>query len=101
MFSSPSLYTTDLTAAVMVHGDINVRPTPPPGSQGLLNIVNWLAWGSMVAGIAALIYAGGKFGWERMHGGAMESPKIVFFALIGGVLMTSAGAIMNAVVSAQ
>ena len=91
---------TYLAVAGPAHAQqIQVTPTAPPGASGLLKVVNWLSWAAMVAGISALIYAGGKFGWERMHGGAMESPKIVFFALIGGVIMTSAGAIMNAVVA--
>ncbi|NUS43463.1 MAG: hypothetical protein HOQ24_07235 [Mycobacteriaceae bacterium] len=78
---------------------INVTPTAPPGSNQLLRIVGWLSWAAMTAGVAGIIYAGGKFAWERWHGGAMESPKIVLGALIGGILITSAGAIMNAVVS--
>lgn len=86
-----------LSATLTVHQDIPFTPQAPPGSDRLLKVLNWLSWGAMIAGVAALIYAGGKFGWERMHGGAMESPKIVFYAVIGGVVMTSAGAIMGAV----
>ncbi|WP_040829571.1 hypothetical protein [Nocardia jiangxiensis] len=78
---------------------INVVPQQPPAADKLMKIVGWLAWGAMIAGVAGIIYAGGKFAWERWHGGAMESPKIVLGALIGGVLITSAGVIMNAVVS--
>lgn len=78
---------------------IPITPKAPPGSQQLINIVNYLSWIVMLAGIAALIYAGGKFGWERFHGGALESPKIVLGALVGGVIATSAGAIMQAVVT--
>lgn len=77
---------------------INVVPTAPPGSNQLLRIVGWLSWAAMTAGVAGIIFAGGKFAWERWHGGAMEAPKIVLGALIGGILVTSAGAIMNAVV---
>lgn len=78
---------------------ITVNPTRPPGGDKLTNLVGYLSWLVMLAGIAALIYAGGKFGWERWHGGAVESPKIVFAALVGGIIATSAGAIMNAAVS--
>ncbi|PPI93961.1 MULTISPECIES: hypothetical protein [Nocardia] len=78
---------------------IPITPQPPPGSEGLTKVVNWLAWAVMLAGIAALIYAGGKFGWERWHGGAVESPKIVLGALVGGIIATSAGSIMTQIVA--
>lgn len=77
-------------------------PTPqaPPGSPGLLHILNWMAWLVMIAGVGAILYAGGKFGWERWHGGAVESPKIVLGALVGGILATSAGGIMTEITNA-
>ncbi|MBY8862043.1 hypothetical protein K7711_36590 [Nocardia sp. CA2R105] len=80
---------------------IPVSPTAPPGSAGLEKIVNWLAWLTTLAGVAALIYAGGKFGWERWHGGAVESPKIILGALVGGIVATTAGTIMNEIVTAK
>ncbi|MEV5835372.1 hypothetical protein [Nocardia sp. NPDC052112] len=89
-----------ISEAITVLADqIPVTPKAPPGSEKLINIVNYLSWLVMVAGIAALIYAGGKFGWERFHGGALESPKIVLGALVGGIIATSAGGIMQAVVT--
>lgn len=75
----------------------DIKPTVPPGSNGFLKLVGWLAWMAQLAGVAAVIYGGGKFGWERWHGGAVESPKIVFGALVGGVLTVTAGTIMSAV----
>ncbi|WUM88225.1 hypothetical protein OHA85_15500 [Nocardia salmonicida] len=79
--------------------EIKVNPTIPPGGDKLTNLVGYLSWLVILAGVAALIYAGGKFGWERWHGGAVESPKIVFAAMVGGIIATSAGAIMNAAVT--
>ncbi|MFB7718213.1 hypothetical protein [Nocardia sp. NPDC056100] len=91
-----------LTATVdLLAQQVNITPEPPPGSQGLLKIVNWLSWFVMLAGIAALIYAGGKFAWERWHGGAVEAPKIVLGALVGGIIATSAGTIMTQITSAK
>lgn len=86
-------------ASTVLAQDIRITPTIPPGAPQLLNLVNYLSWIVMLAGIAALIYAGGKFGWERFHGGAVESPKIILGALVGGIVATSAGAIMSAVVA--
>ncbi|MEV6140482.1 hypothetical protein AB0L63_31470 [Nocardia sp. NPDC051990] len=86
-------------ALTVLAQQIPITPKPPPGSDRLINLVNYLSWIVMLAGIAALIYAGGKFGWERFHGGAVESPKIILGALVGGIIATSAGGIMNAVVT--
>ncbi|MGW4368087.1 hypothetical protein ACWEKT_20830 [Nocardia takedensis] len=87
------------TAANIVAQEITITPSSPPGSDLIVNLVNYLAWLVSLAGIAALIYAGGKFGWERFHGGSVESPKIIAAAMAGGILATSAGPIMNAVVT--
>lgn len=83
-------------AHTQVIGDLT--PEAPPRSDGFLRLVRWLLWGVVLAGVAALIYAGGKFGWEKYNGGTLESPKIVVGALIGGVIAMSAGTIMNTVV---
>ncbi|WP_280335707.1 hypothetical protein [Nocardia wallacei] len=93
-------YTLLLTDTVdLLAQQITITPEQPPGAGGLTKIVNWLAWFVTLAGIAALIYAGGKFGWERWVGGAVESPKIILGALVGGVVATSAGQIMTEIVS--
>ncbi|WP_416566088.1 hypothetical protein [Nocardia testacea] len=86
-------------AAAVVAQQITITPHSPPGADRLVNLVNYLSWIVMLVGIASLIYAGGKFGWERFHGGAIESPKIILGALVGGIIATSAGSIMNAVVT--
>ncbi|UGT70812.1 hypothetical protein LTT66_11940 [Nocardia gipuzkoensis] len=78
---------------------IQITPTTPPGADKLVNLVNYLSWIVTLVGIGALIYAGGKFGWERFHGGAVESPKIIMGALVGGIIATSAGQIMDAAIT--
>lgn len=77
---------------------IDLTPEAPPKSDSFLRLGRWLMWGVLFAGVCALVYGGGKFGWEKYNGGTLESPKIVVGALIGGVIATSAGTIMNAVV---
>ncbi|MFF7941621.1 hypothetical protein ACFZC5_18060 [Nocardia gamkensis] len=86
-------------ATVVLAQQIPITPKSPPGADKLINLVNYLSWIVTLAGIGALIYAGGKFGWERWHGGAVESPKIILGALFGGIIATSAGQIMGAVVT--
>ncbi|MFE2999753.1 hypothetical protein ACFXG4_32730 [Nocardia sp. NPDC059246] len=90
-----------LSTVEVLAQQVHITPEQPPGANGLIKIVNWLSWFVMLAGIAALIYAGGKFAWERWHGGAVEAPKIVLGALVGGIIATSAGTIMTQITSAQ
>ncbi|MFD0362708.1 hypothetical protein ACFQZZ_14790 [Nocardia sp. GCM10030253] len=77
-------------------------PTPeaPPLSDKILQLVRYLTWFAMLSGIISIIYAGGHFAWEKWTGGGLQSPKMVAGAMIGGVVATSAGTIMNAVIGA-
>ncbi|GAA5104907.1 hypothetical protein [Nocardia iowensis] len=86
-------------ALIVLAQEITITPVNPPQMDKFVNLVNYLAWFVSLAGIAAVIYGGGKFGWERWHGGAVESPKIILGALFGGIIATSAGPIMNAVIT--
>ncbi|MBF6351044.1 MULTISPECIES: hypothetical protein [Nocardia] len=76
----------------------NPTPEAPPLADKIMNMVQYLTWFVLLAGITAIIYAGGKFAWEKWSGGGLESPKMVAGAMIGGVVATSAGTIMNAVI---
>ncbi|MGY2087915.1 MULTISPECIES: hypothetical protein [Nocardia] len=86
-------------ATVVLAQQIQITPKTPPGADKLINLVNYLSWIVTLLGIGAVVYAGGKFGWERWHGGAVESPKIIAAALVGGIVASSAGPIMNAAVT--
>ncbi|KQY39467.1 MULTISPECIES: hypothetical protein [Nocardia] len=76
----------------------NPTPEAPPGSEKILQLVRYLTWFVLLSGICGITYAGGKFAWERWTGGGLESPKMVAGAMIGGVVATSAGTIMSAVI---
>jgi len=76
----------------------NPTPEAPPVSDKFLQLVRYLTWFVLLAGVCAIIYAGGRFAWEKWTGGGLESPKMVAGAMIGGVIATSAGTIMNAVI---
>ncbi|MFE9323445.1 MULTISPECIES: hypothetical protein [Nocardia] len=75
----------------------NPTPQAPPLSDKLLQMVRYLTWFALLSGIISIIYAGGRFAWEKWSGGAMQSPKMVAGAMIGGVVATSAGTIMNSI----
>lgn len=86
-----------LSHAVILAVD-DIQPEAPPGSGQILRLVRYLMWFVMLCGVAAIIYAGGKFGWEKWNGSTLESPKMVAAAAVGGIIATSASSLMNAVV---
>jgi 4-hydroxybenzoate polyprenyltransferase len=90
----------DMHAAgqVMVQQFENVAPEAPPAADRIMRLLRWMMWFVMLSGLTGIIFAGGKFAWEKWTGGALESPKMVAGAAIGGVVATSAGTIMNAVI---
>ncbi|WP_405180281.1 hypothetical protein OG225_02760 [Nocardia sp. NBC_01377] len=78
----------------------NPTPEAPPLSDKIMQFVRYITWFALLSGILAIVYAGGKFAWEKWRGSGLESPKMVAGAMIGGVVATSAGTIMNAVIGA-
>ncbi|AXK85800.1 hypothetical protein IU443_25520 [Nocardia farcinica] len=78
----------------------NPTPEAPPLSDKIMQFVRYATWFALLSGILSIVYAGGRFAWEKWSGNAMQSPKMVAGAMIGGVVATSAGTIMNAVIGA-
>ncbi|MVU80600.1 hypothetical protein GPX89_25540 [Nocardia sp. ET3-3] len=76
----------------------NPTPEQPPVADKLLKLVRYFTWFVLLSGILAITYAGGRFAWEKWSGGAVTAPKQVAGALVGGIVATSAGTIMNAVI---
>ncbi len=74
----------------------NPTPQTPPLAGKFTQLLRYCTWFALLSGITALVFAGGRFGWEKWNGGALESPKMVAGALIGGTIATSAGTLMNA-----
>ncbi|WP_406237564.1 hypothetical protein [Nocardia sp. NBC_01009] len=78
----------------------NPTAEAPPLSDKIMQLVRYITWFATLSGVLSIIYAGGHFAWEKWSGGGLESPKMVAGAMIGGVVATSAGTIMNAVIGA-
>jgi hypothetical protein len=76
----------------------NPTPEAPPTSEKILQMVRYLTWFVLLSGVCGITYAGGRFAWEKWSGGTLDSPKMIAGAMIGGVIATSAGTIMNSVV---
>ncbi|QIS10661.1 MULTISPECIES: hypothetical protein [Nocardia] len=76
----------------------NPTPQAPPLADKLTQMVRYFTWFAIASGAVSIIYAGGRFAWEKWSGGALQSPKMVAGAMIGGVVATSAGTIMNSLI---
>lgn len=76
----------------------NPTPEAPPTSDKILQMVRYLTWLVLLSGVCGITYAGGRFAWEKWNGGTLESPKMIAGGMIGGVIATSAGTIMNSVI---
>lgn len=79
--------------------EFNIVPEMPPGANGFIRIVNLLLWAVVLACVAALIYGGGKFAWEKYMTGRGEAGQGMVWALVGAVVAYSANQILNAVVA--
>ncbi|WP_227985310.1 hypothetical protein [Nocardia spumae] len=75
----------------------NPTPETPPAADKLLQLVRYFTWFMLLSGTSAIIFAGGRFAWEKWSGGRLDSPKMVAGALVGGAMATSAGTIMNSI----
>ncbi|MGV9664598.1 hypothetical protein ACWDUL_23830 [Nocardia niigatensis] len=76
----------------------NPTPETPPVADKLMRLVRYFTWFVLLSGVLAITYAGGRFAWEKWSGGGVQAPKQVAGALVGGIIATSAGTIMNAVI---
>ncbi len=76
------------------------QPGSASGANGLLKLLNWLLWGVTLACVAALIFSGGKFAWEKWQHGSGDSPKMLVGSLVGAIVAISANQILGAVTSA-
>lgn len=74
----------------------DVNTTTPPAAErfsGLLGIVKWFC---IIGGIGALLIAGVKAGYEKYFShGEVQAPKQILAAVAGGIVASSAGAIMQ------
>ncbi|PXX59324.1 hypothetical protein DFR70_112241 [Nocardia tenerifensis] len=76
----------------------NPTPEPPPNSDKILQMVRYLTWLVLLSGVCGITFAGGRFAWEKWQGGPLASPKMIAGGMLGGVIATSAGTIMNAII---
>ncbi|MEL4212011.1 hypothetical protein [Corynebacterium bovis] len=75
----------------------DLQPQQPPGGEKLIGLAGWIKWGVGLASLVAVLFAVGKFGYEKYFAhGELVSPKQVIGALIGGVIGSMSTVLMNA-----
>lgn len=72
--------------------------TAPPGSDKLLTILSWTAWGVFALCVAAVLIAAAKLAHSHSqgYGGANQHTTSLVWALVGSVVAGSAAAIVGA-----
>ena len=91
-------HTPNLTATVLAQGSgIQINSTQPPGTQGLITVVNYLAWGAFAACLVGFVIAAATLAFKHHRGEEMASMKGLGMSLAGTVLIGAAGAIVGSV----
>jgi len=86
--------TQELVLAAAGSG-ININSTQPPGTQGIITVVNYVAWGAFAACLVGFVIA--TMAWKHHRGEEAASMKGLGMSLLGTVLIGAAGAIVGSV----
>jgi hypothetical protein len=88
--------TQELVLAAAGSG-ININSTQPPGTQGIITVVNYVAWGAFAACLVGFVIAAATMAWKHHRGEEAASMKGLGMSLLGTVLIGAAGAIVGSV----
>ncbi|MGP9725285.1 hypothetical protein ACT3SZ_14850 [Corynebacterium sp. AOP40-9SA-29] len=84
------------TDAPHILAQFDVNTVNPPAADRFSSLLGILKWFCIAAGVAALMLAGAMFGYEKFFAhGEVQSPKKIAAAVAGGIVASSAGAIMQ------
>jgi len=76
---------------------ININSTQPPGTQGILTVVNYVAWGAFAVCLVGFVIAAASMAVKHHRGEEMGAMKGLGMSLLGTVLIGAAGAIVGSV----
>ena len=88
---------TLVTEIYLGQSGINITPTRPPGTDGLVRVINYLAWGAFAICLVGFIIAAATMGIKHSRGEDLPGMKGIALSLLGTVLIGSAGAIVGSV----
>ncbi len=90
--------TSSIDTVVLAQGSgITINSTQPPGTQGLITVVNYIAWGAFAVCLIGFVIAAAGMAVKHHRGEEMSSMKGLGMSLMGTVLIGSAGAIVGSV----
>jgi len=95
-----NLLATAHTAALDVYADV-IDPgqgTAPPGSQGVVTIVSWVAWVAVALCVVGVIAAGVGMLFAGRRGEGGEHVKTLGYVLAGSIVIGGASALVGALV---
>lgn len=88
--------TLTIASAALLAGVPNPTPEAPPGADGLLMVLNWLAWIALAMGVVGFIITGMMMMLQnsgRMGGGG-ESAGRLGWVMAGCIVVASAGGLV-------
>lgn len=72
----------------------NPQPEQPPGTEGVSTLINWLAWGALILGLAGFLCSAGYLVFAAFTGREIQGFKGLVIALIVCILVGAAGGII-------
>lgn len=72
-----------------------VDPEQPPGTDGFTTLINWIAWGVIVLGLAGFLASAGYLAFASFTGREINGFKGLVICIIVCILASAAGAIIQ------
>lgn len=76
----------------------DTSPEAPPGMDGFLKLVKWVAWGATIICVIAFLVSAGRLAMAAFSGREIEGAKGLVIALIASVIIGSTAAIFGALI---
>lgn len=73
----------------------DISPEQPPGTDGFTTLLNWIAWGVIILGLAGFLASAGYLAFASFTGREITGFKGLVIAIIVCILATAAGAILQ------
>lgn len=73
----------------------NPQPEQPPGTDGVVTMLNWGAWAVAICGLAGFLVGAGYLAFASYTGREINGFKGLVIAIIVCVLATAAGTIVG------
>ncbi|MFC7403434.1 hypothetical protein [Citricoccus sp. GCM10030269] len=85
-----------MTTAANVYGVIpNPQPEQPPGTEGIMTLLNWVSWIVIILGVVGFLASAGSLVFAAFTGREIQGIKGLAIAIIVCMLAVGSGAIMR------